>query len=300
MTVSEVSAPSANALIKDTTTKDFGTDVVAESRNQPVLVDFWAPWCGPCRQLGPVIEKVVREAEGKVKLVKMDTDAHPAIAGQLGIKSIPAVIAFVNGQPVDGFVGAKPEGEIKQFVDRLTKPLDAAVLGEALAQADELFAANDLPGAAEVYSGVLAQAPSDVRAMAGLIKVQIAAGDLDGAKDLLNSLPPDIAKDPAFAAVRAQIELAETAHDESEITALEAALADDPADHQTRHDLAVALAAAGRKEEAVEHLLSIVRKDREWNEDGARKQLVLLFEAWGPVDETTMSGRRRLSSILFS
>jgi putative thioredoxin len=300
MALSDVSAPGAETLIKDTTTKDFGADVIAESRNQPVLVDFWAPWCGPCKQLGPVIEKVVREAEGKVKLVKMDTDAHPSIAGQLGIKSIPAVIAFVNGQPVDGFVGAKPESEIRQFIDRLTKPLDAAVLGEALTHADELFAANDLPGAAEIYSGVLAQAPSDARAMSGLIKVQIAAGDLDGAKGLLNSLPPDVAKDPAFTAVRAQIELAENAPDESEVAAFEAALAKNPADHQARHDLAVALAASGRKEEAVEHLLSIIRKDREWNEDGARKQLVLLFEAWGPADEATMSGRRRLSSILFS
>lgn len=300
MAFTDVSAPGASALVKDTTTRDFGVDVVQESRNQPVLVDFWAPWCGPCKQLGPVIEKAVRESGGKVKLVKMNTDEHPAIAGQLGIKSLPSVIAFVNGQPVDGFVGAQQESQIKAFIDKLTKPLDQASLSQFLDDADALLAAGDLPGAAELYGGVLAQAPTEVRAMAGLIRVQLAAGDLEGAKNLLASIPPDKAMDPALAGVRAQIELADNAPDASEIAALEEALAKNAGDHQTRHDLAVALAAAGRKEEAVDHLLSIIGKDRNWNEDGARKQLVLLFEAWGPTDEFTVSGRRRLSSILFS
>jgi len=300
MTLSDVSAPGANALIKDTTTKDFGADVVQESRNQPVLVDFWAPWCGPCKQLGPVIEKAVREAGGKVKLVKMNTDEHPTIAGQLGIKSIPAVIAFVNGQPVDGFIGAQPESQIKAFIDRLVRPFDAAQAGEMLAQADALLAANDLAGAAEIYGALLAQAPKEARAMAGLVKVQIAAGDLDNARALLASVPPDLQADAAFDAVRAQIELAENAPEEGEIARLEAAAAADPANHQARFDLAVALAAAGRKEEAVDHLLDIVRKDRAWNEDGARKQLVQFFDAWGPMDPATLSGRRRLSSLLFS
>jgi putative thioredoxin len=300
MALSDVPAAGADALIKDTTTASFGPDVVQESRNQPVLVDFWAPWCGPCKQLGPVIEKAVREAGGKVKLVKMNTDEHPTIAGQLGIKSIPAVIAFVNGQPVDGFVGAQPESQIKQFIDRLIKPLDAAAAGQLLEQADKLLAEGDLPGAAEIYGGVLAQAPSEVRAMAGLVRVQFMTGDLDGAKEMLASVPPDKANDPALAAIRAQIELAESAPDERELKKLEAAFAKNANDHQARHDLAVALAAAGRKDEAVDHLLDIVRKNREWNEDGARKQLVQLFEAWGPMDTATLAGRRKLSSILFS
>lgn len=300
MAFTDVSAPGADALVKDTTTKDFGVDVVQESRKQPVLVDFWAPWCGPCKQLGPVIEKVVREAGGKVKLVKMNTDEHPSIAGQLGIKSLPSVIAFVNGQPIDGFMGAVPESQIKAFIDKLTRPLDQASVAQFLDEADALLAAGDLPGAAELYGGVLAQAPTEARAMAGLIRVQFQAGDLEGAKNLLASIPPDKANDPALAAIRAQIELAENAPDASEVVALEQALAKNANDHQARHDLAVALAAAGRKEEAVDHLLTIIRKDRNWNDDAARKQLVQLFEAWGPSDEWTLSGRRRLSSILFS
>lgn len=300
MAFTEISAPGASALVKDTTTKDFGVDVVQESRNQPVLVDFWAPWCGPCKQLGPVIEKAVLEAGGKVKLVKMNTDEHPSIAGQLGIKSLPSVIAFVDGQPIDGFTGAQPESQIKAFIDKLTKPIDQAGLNQLLDDADALLAAGDLPGAAELFGGVLSQSSGDVRAMAGLIRVQLAAGDLEGAKNLLASIPPDKANDPALAAVRAQIELADTAPDASEIAAFEAALANNANDHQARHDLAAALAAAGRKEEAVDHLLTIIAKDRAWNEDGARKQLVQLFEAWGPTDEWSVSGRRRLSSILFS
>jgi putative thioredoxin len=300
MAFTDVSAPGASALVKDTTTKDFGVDVVQESRNQPVLVDFWAPWCGPCKQLGPVIEKVVLEAGGKVKLVKMNTDDHPTIAGQLGIKSLPSVIAFVDGQPVDGFMGAQPESQIKAFIDKLTKPIDQASLNQFLDEADQLLAAGDFPGAAELFGGVLAQSANDLRAMAGLIRVQLAAGDLEGAKNLLASIPPDKMNDPALAAIRAQIDLADNAPDESQIAAFEAALTKDANDHQARHDLAVALAAAGRKEEAVDHLLTIIRKNREWNEDGARKQLVQFFEAWGPTDEWSISGRRRLSSILFS
>jgi putative thioredoxin len=300
MAFTDVSAPDQGALVKDTTTKDFGVDVVQESRKQPVLVDFWAPWCGPCKQLGPIIEKAVREAGGKVKLVKMNTDEHPTIAGQLGIKSLPSVIAFVDGQPVDGFMGAQPESQVKAFIDKLTKPIDQASLAQFLDEADALLAAGDLPGAAELFGGVLAQAPTDARAMAGLIRVQFQAGDLEGAKNLLASIPPDKANDPALAAIRAQIELADNAPDASEIAAFEQALAKNAGDHQARHDLAVALAAAGRKEEAVDHLLTIIAKDRSWNEDAARKQLVQLFEAWGPADEWTLSGRRRLSSILFS
>ena len=300
MSLSEAQAPGMDGLVIDTTTKDFGRDVVTESRNRPVLVDFWAPWCGPCKQLAPVLEKAVREAGGKVKLVKMNTDEHPTIAGQLGIKSLPSVIAFIDGQPVDGFMGVQPESQIKAFIDRLTKPLDAAAIAPLLEEAEKHFTAGDLPGAAEIFGGILAQAPQEVRAIAGLIRVQLAAGDLDGAKQMLASVPPDKATDPAIAAVAAQIALAENAPDAGELDALEMAVAKDPTDHQARHDLAVALAAAGRKEEAVDHLLEVVRRNREWNEDGARKALVQLFEAWGPTDEATVGGRRRLSSILFS
>lgn len=300
MLVSDAPASGATGLVKDTTTNAFMVDVIQESRNQPVLVDFWAPWCGPCKQLGPVLEKVVTEARGKVKLVKMNTDEHPSIAGQLGIKSLPSVIAFIDGQPVDGFMGAQPESQIRTFIDRITKPIAEADIAALLDQADALFVEGDLPGAAELYSGALMQSPADARAMAGLVKVQIAAGDLEGARDMLESVAPEIADHAAFKAVRAQLALLETAPEAGEVENLEAALARDPADHQARADLANALAAAGRKDEAVDHLLTIIKQDRAWNEDGARKQLVGLFEAWGFADPAAVSGRRRLSSVLFS
>jgi putative thioredoxin len=301
MLLNEAPAPSAaTGLVKDTTTAGFMVDVVQESRTQPVLVDFWAPWCGPCKQLAPVLEKVVQQAGGKVKLVKMNTDEHPAVAGQLGIKSLPSVIAFVNGQPVDGFLGAQTESQIQAFIDRLTKPMDAADAAALLDQAEALLAENDLAGAGEIYSALLAGNPEETRAMAGLVRVQLAAGDVEGATEFLNSLSPLLVNDPALAAVRAQIALAENAPEAGEIAGFEARLAADPDDHEARSELAVALAAAGRKDEAVDHLLAIVRKDRAWNEDGARKQLLQLFEAWGFADPVAVQGRRRLSSVLFS
>ncbi|MDX6807556.1 thioredoxin [Terrihabitans rhizophilus] len=300
MLLNEAPADAATGLVKDTTTANFMVDVVQESRTQPVLVDFWAPWCGPCKQLAPVLEKVVQQAGGKVKLVKMNTDEHPAVAGQLGIKSLPSVIAFVDGQPVDGFLGVQPEGQIRAFIERLTKPMDAADAAAMLEQAEALLAENDLAGAGEVYSALLAMNPEETRAMAGLVRVQIAAGDVEGATEFLDSLSPLLVNDPALAAVRAQIALAGNAPEAGEIAGLEAKLSADPDDHQSRSDLAVALAAAGRKEEAVDHLLAIVRKDRAWNEDGARKQLLQLFEAWGFADPVAVQGRRRLSSVLFS
>lgn len=300
MLLNEAPAHAATGLVKDTTTANFMVDVVQESRTQPVLVDFWAPWCGPCKQLAPVLEKVVQQAGGKVKLVKMNTDEHPAIAGQLGIKSLPSVIAFIDGQPVDGFLGAQPEGQIRAFIERLTKPMDAADATALLEQAEALVAENDLAGAGEIYSALLAANPEETRAMAGLVRVQLAAGDVEGATEFLDSLSPLLANDPALAAVRAQIALAGNAPEAGEIAGLEAKLAGDPDDHQSRSELAVALAAAGRKEEAVDHLLAIVRKDRAWNEDGARKQLLQLFEAWGFADPVAVQGRRRLSSVLFS
>jgi putative thioredoxin len=289
----------AGDLIKDTTTATFRQDVLTESMRQPVLVDFWAPWCGPCKQLTPVIEKVVKAAAGKVKLVKMNIDEHPQIAGQLGIQSIPAVIAFQRGQPVDGFMGALPEAQIKGFIERLVGPVTGAV-EELLKEAAALAEEGDASGAAEIYAAVLAQDQENAAAIAALAKVHLDMQDLEGAKRFLAMAPKDKANDPAIAAVRAAIELAEQAASLGDLAELQRRVDADALDHQARFDLAVGLAGKGRRKEAVDHLLEIVRRDRSWNDDGARKQLVQFFEAWGPKDETTIAGRRRLSSILFA
>jgi putative thioredoxin len=293
-------AATPNGHVKDTTTATFRQDVLSESMRQPVLVDFWAPWCGPCKQLAPLLEKAVNAAGGKVKLVKMNIDEHPQIAGQLGIQSIPAVIAFQRGQPVDGFMGALPEKQIKDFIERLVGPLGTSAAEDTLAEADRLAAAGDAAGAAELYAAVLAQDPENVRALAALAKLQLELGDIDAARQLLAAAPKGKENDPALAGARAAIELAEQASDLGDTAELQRRLDADPLDHQARFDLALALNARGRRQEAVDHLLDIVRRDRTWNDDGARKQLVQLFEAWGPTDETTLAGRRRLSSILFS
>ena len=287
-------------LVKDTTTATFRQDVIAESMNQPVLVDFWAPWCGPCKQLTPVLEKAVKAAGGKVKLVKMNIDEHPQIAGQLGIQSIPAVFAFQRGQPVDGFMGALPEGQIKGFIERLVGPLGPSAAEDLLAQADALVAQGDAGGAAELYAAVLTQDPENVAALAALVKLHVDLGDLDGARQFLAMAPQAKANDPALAGARAAIELAEQAAALGDVADLQRRVEANPSDHQARFDLALALNARGHREEALDHLLEIVRRDRSWNEDGARKQLVQFFEAWGPTDEMTVAGRRRLSSILFA
>jgi putative thioredoxin len=291
---------SPDTLVKDTTTADFRQDVIAESARQPVLVDFWAPWCGPCKQLTPVLEKAVRAAGGKVKLVKMNIDEHPQIAGQLGVQSIPAVIAFTRGQPVDGFMGALPEGQVKGFIERLVGPVGPSPVEDMLAEADALAAERDAAGAAELYAAVLAQDPENAAAIASLAKLHLDLGDLDGAKRFLAMAPQGKVNDPAIAGARAAIELAEQAASLGDLADLQRRVEADPNDHGARFDLAVGLSAKGRREEAVTHLLDIVRRDRSWNEDGARKQLVQFFEAWGPTDEATKTGRRRLSSILFS
>jgi putative thioredoxin len=287
-------------LIKDTTTANFRQDVIAESMRQPVLVDFWAPWCGPCKQLTPVLEKVVKAAGGKVKLVKMNIDEHPQIAGQLGVQSIPAVFAFTRGQPVDGFMGALPEGQLKGFVERLVGPLGPGAAEELMAQADAIAADGDAAGAAELYAAVLAQDPEHTGALAALVKLHVEIGDLEGAKRFLAMAPEGKSKDPALAGAKAAIDLAELAAALGDVAQLQRKLEADPADHQARYDLALALNARGKRKEALDHLLEIVRRDRSWNEDGARKQLVQLFEAWGPTDEMTVAGRRKLSSILFA
>ncbi|NBJ10275.1 thioredoxin [Microvirga arsenatis] len=297
--LSDKPAPSDD-LVKDTTTAAFRQDVLAESMQQPVLVDFWAPWCGPCKQLTPALEKAVRAAGGKVKLVKMNIDEHPQIAGQLGVQSIPAVFAFVRGQPVDGFMGALPESQIKGFIERLVGPLGPSAAEEVLAEADRLAAAGDMGGAAELYAAVLSQDPENVTALAALVKLHVEVGDLEGAKRFLAMAPQAKANDPALAGARAAIELAEQAGSLGDLAELQRRVEADPADHQARFDLAIGLNARGRRGEAVDHLLEIVRRDRNWNDDGARKQLVQFFEAWGPMDEMTLAGRRRLSSLLFA
>jgi len=286
-------------LVADTTTQTFVKDVIEESKKRPVLVDFWAPWCGPCKTLGPVIEKVVRAQNGKVKLVKMNIDEHPAIPGQLGIQSIPAVFAFVNGQPVDGFVGALPESQVKAFVERLVGAAggDGAELIKA---AEAALKSGAAAKAAEIFAQILAEEPDNVPALAGLARCHVAAGNLEPARATLALIPKEKANDPAASAAGAALELAEQAKSVGEVAPLEAKLAADPLDHQARFDLALALNARGNRRAALDHLIEIVKRDRKWNDDGARKQLLQFFEAWGVNDEATIDGRRRLSSLLFA
>src|SRR5437588_911338 len=300
MTLQNEATTVANNVIKETTTAAFTKDVIEESRRQPVLVDFWAPWCGPCKQLTPILEKAVRAAKGKAKLVKMNIDEHPAIPGQMGIQSIPAVIAFVNGQPIDGFMGALPESQVVGFLERLVKDRVGGEEKDLIKAADAALAEGDTAGAADLYAKVLAQDPGNVPALAGLARCYVATGAIDRAKQTLALVPEAKRNEAPVAAARAALEVAEQANSLGPIAELEQRVAANPADHQARYDLALALNAKGRRREALDHLLEIVRRDRKWNDDGARKQLVQLFEAWGPTDEATVEGRRRLSSILFA
>jgi putative thioredoxin len=295
-------APAAD-LIKETTTQTFVKDVIEESKRQPVLIDFWAPWCGPCRQLTPILEKAVHAAKGKVKLVKMNIDEHPAIPGQMGIQSIPAVIAFVNGQPADGFMGAVPESQVTAFINKLTAGMPGAGepnIPEILQEAEAVLAEGDAATAAQIYAEVLAADSTNIPALAGLAKSYMATGAIEQAKQTLAMVPESKRNDPAVKAVQAAIDLAEQAKSLGPVTELEQKVAANPLDHQARFDLASALNASGKRAEATEQLLEIVKRDRKWNEDGARKQLVQFFEAWGPNDEATVEGRKRLSTILFS
>jgi putative thioredoxin len=290
----------AEALVKDTTTQTFVKDVIEESKRQPVLVDFWAPWCGPCKQLTPVLEKAVKAAKGKVKLVKMNIDEHPSIPSQMGIQSIPAVIAFANGQPADGFMGALPESQVVAFLERLTKDRIGGEAKDLLDAADAALAAGDAAGAADIYGQILAEDAANVSALAGLARCYVQTGALDRARQTLTMVPAGKENDVVVAAARAALELAEQAKNVGPIGDLEQKVAANPLDHQARFDLAVALNSKGRRSDALEHLLAIVKRDRRWNDDGARKQLVQFFDAWGPTDEATVEGRRRLSSILFA
>ncbi|MBI5262632.1 MAG: thioredoxin [Bradyrhizobium sp.] len=296
-------APQAPDLIKDTTTQTFVKDVIEESKRQPVLIDFWAEWCGPCRQLTPLLEKAVRAAKGKVKLVKMNIDQHPAIPGQMGIQSIPAVIAFVNGQPADGFMGALPESQVSAFIDRLTQGVAApgeANIAEILKEADAVLAEGDAATAAQIYAEALAVDATNIAALAGLAKCYVSTGAVEQAKKTLAMVPESKRNDAAVKAVQAAIDLAEQAESLGPIAELEQKVAANPLDHQARFDLATALNAQGKRQAATDHLLEIIRRDRKWNDDGARRQLVQFFEAWGGTDEATVEGRKRLSTILFS
>jgi putative thioredoxin len=291
----------AGDIIKDGTTQSFAKDVIEASREAVVLVDFWASWCGPCKQLTPVIEKVVKSYGGKVRLVKINTDEHPAIAAQLRIQSLPTVYAFGDGRPLDGFMGAQPESVVRAFIDRLVGEDDGgadltAVLEAAEAAIDE----GDLQSAAEAFATVLQEDQQNAQAIAGLAKCYLKSGDLVRAEQTLALVPPDKAGSTAVQSAKAALELAKMAGQSDNSADLERKIAANPADHEARFDLAVALAARGRNEEALTHLLELVRRDRNWNEQAARKQLVQLFDAWGPKDALTIEGRKRLSSILFS
>ncbi|MGB7458309.1 MAG: thioredoxin, partial [Pseudolabrys sp.] len=268
-------------VVKDTTTQGFMKDVIEESKHQPVLVDFWAPWCGPCKQLTPVLEKAVKAAKGKVKLTKMNIDEHPAIPGQMGIQSIPAVIAFSNGQPVDGFMGALPESQVMAFLERITKGAVGAEEKDLLKVADTTLAEGNAAGAAELYAQILAEDSSNVQALAGLARCYVGTGALDQAKQTLALVPEAKRNDAAVAAARAALEVAEQAKSIGPVADLEQKVLANPLDHQARFDLAVALNANGKREDAVMNLMEIVKRDRKWNDDGARKQLVQFFEAWG-------------------
>ncbi|MET0639875.1 MAG: thioredoxin [Hyphomicrobium sp.] len=287
-------------IVKDATTATFKADVIEISKSVPVIVDFWAPWCGPCKQLTPLIEKIVRGYRGKVRLVKVNVDENQAISAQLRIQSLPTIYAFRDGQPVDGFVGAQPESAIKAFIDRLVA--DDAELGitELLKAGEELLDQDDLQGAAEVFASVLQEDRTNAEALAGLASCYMKSGDVARAKQTLALVPPDKRELTVVKGIEAAIELAEKGADSGKLAELTKRVSDNPGDFQARLDLAVGLGATGDRQDALELLLDLVRMDRKWNDEAARKQLLQFFDAWGPKDPLVAEGRRRLSSILFS
>jgi putative thioredoxin len=293
-------AADAGAYIKDSSLATFAADVLQASKEVPVIVDFWAPWCEPCKQLGPMLEKAVVKAKGKVRLVRVNVDENQELAAQLRIQSIPTVYAFKDGQPADAFMGAIPESQIATFIAGLIGPNGGTKGEEVLAAADAAFAAGDVGTAAQYYAHLLKEEPGSPKAAAGLAKCYLKSGDVERAKKTLQLVRPDGATDEAVRAVEAELSLREQAAGVGDLAALAAKVAADPSDHQARFDLALALDGAGRRGEAIEALLEIVRRDRKWNDEAARKHLVTLFEALGPADPLTVAGRRELSSVLFS
>lgn len=300
MTFLDGAAAPASDLVKDGTDQGFKTDVIEASREQPVIVDFWAPWCAPCKTLAPALERAVRAAGGAVKLVKINIDEHPGVAGQLGVRSIPAVFAFDQGRPVDGFAGAIPDSQIKLFIDRLAGAGSQEDIEALLAQASESIALGDAGGAAQAYAMALQLDQTNAKALAGLARLYLTNGDADQARAILDMAPPEKANDPQILGVRAALDLAANAGDVSETRALAQRVEADPNDLQARYDLAIALSASGDLEGAAEQLLAIIAKKRDWNEDAARTQLLKVFDAAGPTSDVTKQGRRKLSTILFS
>lgn len=295
--IGETAPIPAADLIKEGADATFIADVIEASKTTPVIVDFWAPWCGPCKQLGPAIEQAVIAARGKVKLVKIDIDKHPQYAGQLRVQSIPAVFAFAGGRPVDAFTGALPPSQVKAFVEKLAAQAPGDPIDELLALAKESLNLKDLGGAAQAYAQVMQADPGNVKAIGGLARVYLEGGDLERAAEIAELAPAD-AKNADLDSVRAAVALAAAAP--TDTAGFERRLAGDSGDHEARYELAKALAGRGRWQDAADHLLTIIAADRAWNDEAARKQLLTVFEAAGPGSEITRSGRRRLSAILFS
>ena len=296
----EVENMTQSEWIKESDTARFGEDVVNESMQVPVIVDFWAPWCGPCKDLGPVLEKTVDAANGGVKLVKINVDENQQLAAQLQVQSIPAVFVFKNGQPVDGFMGAQPESQVKAFIEKLGVTIGPSPLEELFSTADIALAQGDLVTAESVFRKALEIEPNSIEALAGLIQCRVKAGDVATAQELFDSLTDEYQEKPEMAGAKAALALAGQAGDNGDIDAARAAFESNPEDLQVRYDLASALIAAGQNEDGADHLLAIMKTDRSWNDEAARKQLVTLFEALGPTDALTISARKGLSSILFS